>query len=121
MERIRVWEGIRHTSRGYDDSSYVWVEFTGALLGSWTELVDEVRETRGVTYSIYTTAEDTIILHVHRWSRWSNESEYGTVVEYESLDAAARHYRRELENAGLIQRRVMTLDEWRAARKQEQE
>jgi len=116
MDRIRVWEGVRRVVNGHDDSNYEWIEFEGEQLGTWTEYVDD-RDTRGVTYSIYRTAQGTIIVHISRWSRWANEADYGTVVEYDTVEEASRYYRRELENAGIIQRQVLTLDAWRAKQK----
>jgi uncharacterized protein Usg len=112
MKRVRLWEGSRGTSSGYDASSYEWLEVEAESLGSWTEWLDD-RGNRGVTYDVYRTAEGTIIIHKVTWSRWSDERDYALIVEFATLEQAAEHYRRELENARIIERKVLSLDEWR--------
>ena len=116
MTPVRIWEGRRGSVGGCDDSDYIIVTFDGELLGSWTEHLDD-RGNRGVTYDVYRTTEGTIIIHKVTWSRWEGESDYALVIEYDSLDDAAQYYRCELENAGIIERRVLTLDEWRTQQK----
>jgi surface antigen len=120
MTQVRIWEGRRGSVGGCDDSDYIIVTFDGESLGSWTEHLDD-RGNRGVTYDVYRTAEGTIIMHKVTWSRWEGESDYALVIEYDSLDDAAQYYRRELENAGIIERRVLTLDAWRALQKYRKE
>jgi len=115
MKQVRLWEGTRGAC---DD--YVWVVFDGESLGSWTESLDD-RGNRGVTYAVYRTSEGTIIVHKVRWSRWSDESDSAMILEFASLEAAATHYRRELENAGVIERKMLTLAEWRGLRSAEDE
>ena len=116
MTQVRIWEGRRGAVLGSDDSDYIIVTFDGESLGSWTEHLDD-RGNRGVTYEVYRTVEGTIIVHRVTWSRWSNEDDTALIVEYDSLEDAAQYYRRELENAGIIDRRVLTLDEWRTQQK----
>jgi hypothetical protein len=116
MEQVRLWEGRRGSVGGCDDSDYIIVTFDGESLGSWSEHLDD-RGNRGVTYDIYRTSEGTVIVHKVTWSRWSNEDDYALIIEYDSLEDAAQHYRRELENAGIIQRQHLTLEQWRATRK----
>lgn len=112
MEQVRLWEGWRGTVGGSDDSDYIIVTFDGESLGSWTEHLDD-RGNRGVTYEVYRTAEGSIIIHKLTWSRWSDERDYALIVEFATLEQAAEYYRRELENAGIIERKVLTLGEWR--------
>jgi hypothetical protein len=120
MEQVRLWEGRRGTVGGSDDSDYIIVAFDGESLGSWTEHIDD-RGNRGVTYTVYRSSEGTIIIHKVTWSRWEGETDYALVIEYDSLDDAAHYYRRELENAGIIERRVLTLEAWRALQKYRKE
>ena len=116
MTQVRIWEGRRGSVGGRDDSDYIIVTFDGEAIGSWTEHLDD-RGNRGVTYDVYRTDEGTIIVHRVAWSRWENEDDTALIVEYDSLDDAAQYYRRELENAGIIERRVLTLNEWRRQQK----
>jgi len=120
MEQIKVCGWTAGYPRGYDNSRYEWVTFEGEELGRWQEYDDE-RGHRGVSYTIYRTGDGTIALHRVKWSRWADEDDYGTLLEYDSLEEASEEWRDVLENAGVLPRPVLTLAEWRARRSAEDE
>ena len=112
MEQVRIWEGVRGVVGGHEVSEFVVVSFVGERLGSWTALEDE-RGNRGDTYTFFRSEGGSIIVHVEHWTRWSDELDSAEIEEYDSIESCAVVYRKQLENAGVVQRRVLTLDEWR--------
>jgi hypothetical protein len=112
MEQVKVWVGRRGTRDGSDNSRYDWITFDGELLGRWQK-VDDERGNRGTSYTIYTSSEGTVVLYRVKWSRWADESDYATLIEYSSIDHMAKDWRYVLENAGVIPRRTLSLAEWR--------
>ena len=120
MEQVRIWEGVRGVVGGHEVSEFVVVAFEAERLGSWTALEDE-RGNRGDTYTFYRSEGGSIIVHIEHWSRWANELDSAEIEEYDSIESCLVVYRKQLENAGVVQRRVLTLDEWRANRKDRKE
>jgi hypothetical protein len=118
MEQVKVWIGRRGTVGGYDNSRYDWVTFDGKELGRWVE-VDDERGNVGTTYVIYQSSEGTVLLYRERWSRWADDSDYATLIEYSSLEDMMSEWRYVLENSGVIERRTLTLAEWRKYRESE--
>ena len=102
-----VWKGVKRVVLGNDLSDYVTVEFEGEPLGA----VEEESNHRGTSTVFYRTADGRFVVHRVRWSRWEGECDYGDVYIFSSLDEAAGVFRREMECAGVIPRRTVTLDE----------
>jgi len=118
METIKIWEGRKGAKNGCDDSDFQIIEFTGQQLG-YLRTSDDPWDNRGTDYRIYQTHEGLIVIHRTDWSRWENEDTRATIFEFASLEEATKNgWRRVLENAGVIPRRVRSLREWRRERQQ---
>jgi hypothetical protein len=121
MKTHKVWVGRKGAKNGCDDSDFQLVEFSGTELG-WLRISDDpIWDDHGTDYRIFQTEDNTILIHRVRWSRWQGEDTFADVLEYSSLaEAAKAGWRRVLENAGVIPRRVRSLREWRAERERQQ-
>ena len=116
---IKVWVGRKGARNGYDNSDYEIIEIVGQELGYWRDTDDPVWNNRGTDFRVFRTEEGTILIHRTDWSRWENEDTLATILEFASLEDAAKNgWRRVLENAGVIPRRVRSLREWRRERQQ---
>jgi hypothetical protein len=121
METIKIWEGRRGTRNGFDNSNYTIIEFQGRQLGYWRETYDPW-DNDGCDYRIYQTDENLIVIHRTDWTRLANEDTYASILEFDSLEAAVNAgWRRVLENAGVLPRRVRSLREWRRERERQQQ
>ena len=122
METIKIWEGRRATLNGFDNSDYEIIEIVGRELGYWRDVDDPIWNNYGTDFRVFQTEEGTILIHRVNWSRVQNDDTYATVLEFASLDDAAKSgWRRVLENAGVIPRRVRSLREWRRERERQQQ
>jgi hypothetical protein len=121
MKTYQVWTGRKGARNGCDNSEYEIIEFTGQELGFLREVEDPTWDNRGTDYRVFRTEDGTVLIHRVDWSRWANEDTFANVFEFASLeDAIKAGWRRMLENAGVIPRRVRSLREWRAERERQQ-
>jgi hypothetical protein len=120
MKTYKIWTGRAGAKNGCDDSDVQQIELAGEELG-WLRVSDDpIWDDRGMDYRVFRTENNTILIHRIRWSRWQGESTYADVLEFPSLaEAAKAGWRRVLENAGVIPRRVRSLREWRAERERQ--
>jgi len=102
-----IWKGVKRVVMGNDLSDYVTVEFEGETLGA----LNEESNHRGTSTVFYRAADGRVVAHRIRWSRWEGECDYGEVYVFSSPDEAAGVFRWEMECAGVIPRRTVTLDE----------
>jgi len=120
MKTYQVWTGRKGAHNGYDHSEYENIEFVGQELGYWRDS-DGVWNNDGIDYRVFQTEDGSILINRIRWSRMQNEDTYADILEFASLnDAAKSGWRRVLENAGVIPRRIRSLQEWRAERQNQQ-
>lgn len=112
MEKIRIWQGKKSWVLGIDHSDFVEVEFEGVLLGDWQNIQDD-QGNRGTDYRVFQAVDGTIIVHRIVWSRWAGEDDFGFIHVYPSLDEARGDWRLALENAGIVERQRLSLEEWR--------
>jgi len=120
MELIKVWIGRKGARNGFDNSEYEILEFTGQELGFWWVVNDAVWGNRGTDYRVFRTEDGTILIHRVDWSRWAGEDTFASIIEFSSIeDAIKAGWRRVLENAGVIPRRIRSLREWRAERERQ--
>jgi hypothetical protein len=122
MKTYQVWTGRKGARNGMDYSDYEIVEFTGQELGYWRVSDDPVWDNRGTDYRVFQTEEGNILIHRIRWSRMSGEDTFADILEFASLENAIKAgWRRVLENANVIPRRVRSLREWRRERERQQQ
>ena len=121
MKTYQVWIGRKGARNGFDNSDYEIIEIDGEELGFWRNTDDPVWNNEGTDYRVFQTEEGTILIHRVNWSRLQGEDTFASVLEFASLDDAAKSgWRRVLENAGVLPRRVRSLREWRAERERQQ-
>ena len=121
MKTYQVWIGRKGARGGRDNSDYEIIEFAGRELGYLREVEDPTWDNRGTDYRVFQTEEGTILIHRVDWSRWAGEDTFGSILEFANLtDAARAGWRRVLENAGVIPRRIRSLRAWRAERERQQ-
>jgi len=108
MEAVILWKGVKRNQDGNDLSNFVYVKFEGEKLGE----VAYGDHERGVIYTFYRTSDGQIVLHEVDWSKWLDEADYGNVLVFSSIEAAAENHRLLMERAGLIERVTMSLDEY---------
>ena len=117
MKTQQIWVGRMGAKNGFDNSDFVVVEFTGEQLGYWRHSED-VWGNRGADYRIFSTEDGRILIHLIHWSRWQGEDTFANILEFLSLkDAIKAGWRKVLENAGAIPRRVASLKKWREWRR----
>lgn len=77
METIEVFVGtVQGASGGIVQDTRRPVQFEGEQLARWTEYGTDrggITDTRGVTETLYRTADGRLIVHVDDWSRWKGE------------------------------------------------
>jgi len=115
MELIQIWEGYK----GRDGSEFVTIEFRGKEIGSWRTLYGEYDEDRGTTVRVFSTEDNTVLVHRYEWSNHDGGEHEAYVYEYESIEqAAAEGWQRLFEDIGLLPREKISLKEWRERKKQ---
>jgi hypothetical protein len=107
MATVQIWKGVKRVVLGEEYAFVENDEFEGEPLGAcWEE-----ENSRGTQTTFYQTRDGRIVAHVVRWSRWEGECDYGDVYVFASLEDAAESFRWELEQAGLIPPRTVSLSE----------
>jgi len=107
MATIQLFRGTRRIILGDEFVSGEIVEFDGERIGGlWEE-----HNSRGTETGFYRASDGRFIVHQRRWSRWENEPEISEVFVFRTLPEAEERFWREMENAGIIPRPTLTLDE----------
>jgi len=107
MATINIWKGTKRVVRGNTYKTVAYVTFDGECLGvCWEEY-----DSRGVETTVFRSSDGRIIVHQERWSRWEGEETRADVFVFPSIEDAADAFRWELEQAGIIPRPTLTLDE----------
>ena len=107
MATINIWKGTKRVVRGNTYKTVAYVTFDGECLGvCWEEY-----DSRGVETTVFRSSDGRIIVHQERWSRWEGEETRADVVVFPSIEDATDAFRWELEQAGIIPRPTLTLDE----------
>lgn len=91
MEKITVQVGsVVKGNSGQTNDNRRQVEFEGEELASRIEYATGERggitDTRGVTETLYKTADGRLIVHVQAWSRWQGEPNVYTLHEVAEND-----------------------------------
>jgi hypothetical protein len=107
MATICIWKGSRRVVLGNDIEFVENEEFEGETIGAcWEE-----ENSRGVQTTFYQTRDGRIVAHVVRWSRWEGEATYADIYTFPTLEDACGSFGWELEQAGLIPPRTVSLSE----------
>jgi len=107
MAPFVLWKGTKRVVCGNDIEFVENIEIEGDVLGAcWEE-----ENSRGVQTVFYRTPGGMIVVHRIRWSRWENEATVANVFVFSSLEEAEAMFWWELEQAGIIPRPTLTLDE----------
>jgi len=107
MTTVQLWRGVRRVVLGDEFSNGEFVEFDGERVGGlWEE-----HNARGTETGFHSTSDGRFVVHQRRWSRWENEPEISEVFVFASLDEATPMFWWELEQAGLIPPRTVTIEE----------
>jgi len=110
MEKINVKVGTRRTLQsGQVDDNSTPVEFEAEELADVT-VYDGDDDTRGVTWTLYRTTDDRLVVYVEDWTKWQGETSHFTLQEAdeEDLEPGGR-FERLGSQAGMG--RPLTLDE----------
>lgn len=78
MDKITLYVGtVVAGSSGQVNDTRRPVEFTGELVGSWTQYdagpEGGITDTRGQTQRLYKTDDGRLVVHVDDWSKWQGE------------------------------------------------
>jgi len=111
MEPFVVWYGLKQTLRGHDTSSVTEVEFRGEFLGRTCFPVCGDDDS-GVDTVFYRADDGRIVVHVVRWTRLANVATQADIYIYNNLEEAQKSFRLEMQRAGVIPPRRMTLKEF---------
>lgn len=85
MDKVTLRVGsVTSTRSGHVQDNCRPVEFAGELVTSRTTYTGD-SDTRGITQSLYRTADDRLIVYVEDWSRWQGEP--SVYALYEVLEA----------------------------------
>jgi len=108
MAAIQLFRGTRRTILGDEFVNGEMIEIDAERIGGLREEGDA----RGVETTFYRALDGRFIVHRRRWSRWENEpEEISEIFVFPSLDEGKVRFRWEMENAGLVPLRVVTLDQ----------
>jgi len=110
MTTITIWKGSRRVVLGDDIEFVEHVTFIGEELGA----VWEEENSRGTQTVFYRTEGGKIVVHQVLWSRWEGEATHAYIHVFPSLEGvngAAAMFWWELEQAGIIPRPTLTLEE----------
>jgi hypothetical protein len=110
MDKIKVHVGTRRTLRsGQVDDNLTPVEFEAEELANVTAYHGD-NDTRGVTETLYRTADDRLVVYVEDWTKWQGEPSHFTLQEADEEDLGpGGRFERLGRQAGMG--RPMTLDE----------
>jgi hypothetical protein len=101
MDTIRVLVGmVERMTGGQVQDTRVPVEFQGEQLATTTAYAydgDQLTDTRGVTNTLYRTADGRLIVHRKDWSRWQGEPTQESLIEITEADLS---YNGEFEALG---------------------
>jgi hypothetical protein len=107
MAPFLIWQGTKRTVCGNDIDFVENIELEGDILGAcWEE-----HNARGTQTVFYRTSGGMIVVHRVHWSRWENEATVANVFVFSSLVEAEAMFEWELEQAGLIPPRTVSLSE----------
>jgi hypothetical protein len=110
MATVQIWKGVKRVVLGEEYAFVENEEFEGETIGAcWEE-----ENSRGTQTTFYQTRDGRIVVHVVQWSRWENEATYAyshVFPALEGVNGAAAMFWRELEQAGLIPPRTVSLSE----------
>jgi hypothetical protein len=90
-EQITVYVGsVVVANNGHRQDDRVPVVFEGEELGSYTRYGagrnGGLSDTRGVTETLYRTADGRLVAHVYNWSRWQGEPDTKQLCEVSEAD-----------------------------------
>jgi hypothetical protein len=86
MDTIKVHVGTRRTLRsGQAVDSLRPVEFNAEKLARKTSYHGD-DDTRGITETLYRTADDQLVVYIEDWSRWQGETTTLALYEIEEED-----------------------------------
>ena len=107
MTTYTIWRGTKRVVCGDEIKFVEDIEVEGEILGAcWEE-----GDARGTQTVFYKTSDGMIVVHRVHWSRWENEATVANVFVFPSLTEAEAMFWWELEQAGIVPRRTVTLDE----------
>jgi hypothetical protein len=94
MSTIKLTVGtVVAGSSGQTNDNRRVVEFEGEELGQYNEYGEGrnggITDTRGVTQTLYETADDRLLVHVNEWSRWQGEPNSETLQQVSEADLQA--------------------------------
>ena len=107
MATYTIWRGTKRVVCGNEIKFVEDIEVEGEILGAcWEE-----ENSRGVQTVFYRTPGGMIVVHRIHWSRWENEATVANVFVFSSIAESEKMFWWELEQAGIIPRPTLTLEE----------